>query len=137
MDAFGCYRVSAVNCRGDESDLSDSVTIVVCRPEDPGQIYDKHFEEEPSLPDVTELLGNYPNPFNNATIVSFNIAIGTDVNISVYNINGQLVETICDEIKEPGRYSMRWDAGDFPSGMYFIKFATDEVTQVRKLTLLK
>lgn len=90
---------------------------------------------------VTEI-DNYPNPFNPSTTLSFALEFGSDVKLDVYNITGQLVTTIIDRYLETGRHSVVWDGKDHSgkpvsSGIYFYRVQADDVTQTRKMILLK
>ena len=91
---------------------------------------------------ATELLGNYPNPFNPETSIRFNLSNNQNVSISVYNVKGQLVKNIANEIFNMGSHSVVWNGTDsnnksVSSGIYFYKFATPETVQVRKMMLIK
>jgi hypothetical protein len=78
-----------------------------------------------------------PNPFNPVTRISYNVASTEHVNISIYNVAGQLVENLVDEVKAPGDYVVEWNAGALPSGVYFYRMKSGSETIVRRATLLK
>jgi len=59
------------------------------------------------------------------------------VNISIYNMQGRLVETLTDNKFHPGTYSLVWNAGDKPSGIYFINISTEYNVVKQKVVLLK
>jgi len=85
---------------------------------------------------------NYPNPFNPETQIDYQVPKAGNVNISVYNIIGQLVTTLVDEVKTPGYYSVSWNARDqnglrVPSGVYIARMVTNNYSMTRKLVLLK
>jgi len=85
---------------------------------------------------------NYPNPFNPHTRIDYQVPQTANVNISVYNIVGQLVTTLVDEVKSQGQYSVSWNATDqngvpVPSGIYLAKMESNNFSATRKLTLLK
>jgi len=87
----------------------------------------------------------YPNPFNPVTTIEFTIpSFDTHSNVSllVYNVNGQLIETLVNRQLEAGYHSVTWDAETHPSGIYFINFIVDGITQqtfkqTQKLLLIK
>ena len=90
----------------------------------------------------TSLMGNYPNPFNPETEIKFSVASEQKVEISVYNIKGQLVKTLVNKSFDKGRHSVIWTGKDqvnrnVSSGVYFYKFSTPEKVQVRKMMLIK
>ncbi|MBN2544137.1 T9SS type A sorting domain-containing protein [bacterium] len=70
------------------------------------------------------LYENYPNPFNAQTMISFYLENETKVNLSIYNLLGQKVETLIDNTLPAGEVDLRWDAKDHPSGVYFYVLKT-------------
>jgi hypothetical protein len=90
----------------------------------------------------TQLFGNYPNPFNPQTTISFSTGATQHVQISVYNVRGQLVRKLTDKTFEQGLHHIIWDGKDshhrdVASGLYFYRFVTDDVISVNKMLLLK
>ena len=88
------------------------------------------------------LHGNYPNPFNPTTTISFSLVNNADVKISVYNIKGQKVKTLIDDQYSKGTHSVIWNGKDsndkkVASGLYFYKLSSGKETQVKKMLLLK
>ena len=59
------------------------------------------------------------------------------VNINIYNIQGQLIETLVKDNKDIGNYNINWDASKYSSGMYFVQFITSNNIQNQKIMLLK
>jgi flagellar hook assembly protein FlgD len=90
-----------------------------------------------NIPESFSLSQNYPNPFNSKTQFKINLPKTSDVNISVYNINGQLILNIVNERKNAGTYRVSWDASNFSSGMYFIKLKAGTFTATKKCLLIK
>ncbi|MBD3168465.1 MAG: S8 family serine peptidase [candidate division Zixibacteria bacterium] len=89
------------------------------------------------IPLKTALGENYPNPFNSSTEIPFELARAGEVKIRVYNINGQLVDTVFDGILQPGWHSAKWNADRFSSGVYFYKLKAGDKTIVKSMTLIK
>jgi hypothetical protein len=83
------------------------------------------------------LYQNYPNPFNPATTISFSIPNQELVSIKVYNILGAQVATLLNEVKSPGNYSVRFDARNLSSGIYFYELNTPNYRNIKKMILLK
>jgi len=84
---------------------------------------------------------NYPNPFNSATHIRFFLPENELVSLKIYNIQGQLVRTLVDEIREPGEHSVVWDgtsnAGEpVASGMFFMRLTGNGEFRVQKLLVL-
>jgi flagellar hook assembly protein FlgD len=95
-----------------------------------------------SLPEIFRLLGNYPNPFNPATEITFAAPRSGYVRLEVYNIIGQKVKTLLDETITAGLKAAIWDgttdSGKLAtSGIYYYRLVTDDGIDVRKMTLLK
>jgi hypothetical protein len=90
------------------------------------------------VPMKTELVGNYPNPFNPSTTIMFNIDKSTNVQISVYNILGQKVAKVVDRNYEAGKYKVSWDASsNISSGVYLYELRAGDFTQVKKMILMR
>jgi hypothetical protein len=89
------------------------------------------------------LSSNYPNPFNPSTAIHYTLAERGRVMIRVYNVAGQLVKTLVDDIREPGlEHTVTWhglsdSGGEAASGVYFYRMTTKGFTQTRKMILLK
>jgi len=88
-------------------------------------------------PTQSSLHQNYPNPFNASTTIKFEVTEITNVEIQVYDVLGRRITTLVNEVKEPGTYSVKWDAGIGSSGVYLYRLVTEKHTQVRKMLLVK
>lgn len=85
---------------------------------------------------------NYPNPFNPTTRIDFQIPATGNVKLSIYNMLGQEVRSLVNEIKPAGVHQVAWDGRDnqgfmLSSGMYFYKLEVSEQSQIRRLVLMK
>ncbi|HWO56505.1 MAG TPA: T9SS type A sorting domain-containing protein [bacterium] len=94
------------------------------------------------LPNSFALAQNYPNPFNAGTNITYSLAQGGLVNLSVCNLLGQTVRTVADGYREAGVHTDVWDGRDdhgnaVPSGIYFSRLSQNGQLQVRKMVLLK
>ncbi len=99
-------------------------------------------EEDVNTPHVTALYGNYPNPFNPVTNISFSLAKDQNVKINIYNIRGQLVRNLTNEVHKAGRNTIQWDGMDndnkgCSTGLYMYRFETKGMNTVKKAMLLK
>ena len=83
------------------------------------------------------LLGNYPNPFNPSTNISYNLTIGGHVILRVYDVLGREVKTLVNEDESAGYHSVVFDASRLASGVYFYRLTASGMTQVRKMLLTK
>jgi len=83
-------------------------------------------------------LSNYPNPFNPETTISFSVTqTSSFVTLEIYNIKGQLVETLLDENKQAGIHTIEWNAENICSGTYFCKLTTNKTSCIQKLVIIK
>jgi len=94
------------------------------------------------IPLETSLKGNYPNPFNPTTTISFDLANSSDVNLEVYNIKGQKIITLVDDDYAAGQHFVIWNGKDasnrnVASGVYFYKMVTNNYSEIKKMMLLK
>jgi hypothetical protein len=90
-----------------------------------------------ALPTEFSLSQNYPNPFNPSTTLEFALPTPSHVNLTVYNLLGQTVETVVDENLTAGLHAYDWNASNVASGVYFYRLVTDKNTETRKMMLLK
>jgi hypothetical protein len=87
---------------------------------------------------------NYPNPFNPVTTIRYSIKKRGHVKLSVFNVAGQLVKTLVDEVQgpKPGGYALTWDGRNnsgeaVASGVYFYKIMANDFIRTKKMVLLK
>lgn len=106
--------------------------------QDMGLYYNK-FNIELDLSDIVDykLENNYPNPFNSTTNLRIEVPFNSEVNLSIYDILGRKIETIIDESKDQGIYTIIWDASKYSSGVYFAVMKATNHTLVNKMILLK
>ena len=96
-----------------------------------------------TLPAAFSLADNFPNPFNPATTIQYALPTAADVELTVYNVVGQVVRTLVAEHQRAGRYVVEWDATDdsghsVSSGMYLYRLqAGGEFIKVKKMLLIK
>ncbi len=91
---------------------------------------------------VTKLNGNYPNPFNPVTNIAYSIKEAGKVTLHVYNIKGQLVKTLVNDVRETGNYTVTWNGRDntnksVASGVYFYKMKAQNYNNTKKMILMK
>ena len=92
--------------------------------------------DEP-VPTEFALYPAYPNPFNPSTMISFDVPELQNVSVQIFNITGQLIETLINGKLESGKHKVLWNAGNLPSGIYFVQLKSGDKTINQKLTLLK
>jgi len=96
----------------------------------------------PPVPEVTKLIGNYPNPFNPETRIVFWLKQNAKVKLSIYNDRGQLVRTLVNNDLTAGQYSIPWDGKadngrTVNSGVYIYKLTAPNYNKAEKMLLLK
>ena len=127
------YYVTAVYTDPNgESVPSNSVTVMITVSD----------IDETILPIQTELVGNYPNPFNPETALYFKLANNSRVVIDVFNIRGQIVKLLVDEYLTIGEHNVLWNGIDdmgrsVTSGVYYYRMTTDDIVQTKRMVLLK
>ncbi len=94
------------------------------------------------VPSSFELLGNYPNPFNANTIVSFSISEPADVSLDIYDMLGRKVITLTDRHYETGKHEIKWNGKnsqnrDVSSGMYLYKLSSGGNTETKSMIYLR
>ena len=94
------------------------------------------------VPDWVTLWQNYPNPFNSSTTIGFALAADTDLDLAVYDMVGQRIETLSTGRYPAGVHSVRWDGRDAKgrrasTGVYFYKLTTQNGVEANSLLLLK
>jgi photosystem II stability/assembly factor-like uncharacterized protein len=85
------------------------------------------------------LYQNYPNPFNNNTVIKYSIRKNGPVSLNMYNLLGEHLVTLVNEVQNSGKYQIEFDATkyDLNSGIYLLKLQNDEDFSVVKLIYLK
>ena len=89
------------------------------------------------VPNTTKLEQNYPNPFNPSTMINFSLEIRNDVNLSIYNQSGQLVNTLINKEMGSGSHSVNYEANGLSAGIYYYTLTTGDDTISKKMILIK
>lgn len=97
------------------------------------------------IPKEYRLFQNYPNPFNPTTDIRYQIPDDRSpahTTLKIFNLLGQEVRTLVDEVKDAGYYSVTWDGrdnlgNDVPSGVYFYRLTAGDFMKTRKMILTK
>jgi parallel beta-helix repeat protein len=123
----------------------DEVTLnaTLLTEETPDSTREKEALASSEVPNNDALLGNYPNPFNPTTAISYQLSAVSNVSLKVYDILGREVATLVDEMKEAGDYTASFDGSKLSSGIYFTRFVVKPqdgnkpFVQVKKMLLMK
>lgn len=94
-------------------------------------------DEVKGIPTEFALEQNYPNPFNPVTVIKFALPRASRVSLLVYNILGQVVARLADEVREVGYHQVEFDGRSLASGVYFYRIEAGDFVATRKLLLLK
>jgi endo-1,4-beta-xylanase len=89
------------------------------------------------LPEEFGLSQNYPNPFNPSTFIDYDIPKQGLVSLTVYDVYGRELRTLVNEEKGAGHHTIRFEASDLPSGIYFYRIKAGDFSTVRRLALIK
>jgi len=95
------------------------------------------FVQTTSMSEQLTLHGNYPNPFNPVTTISYTMPKAGKVTVEVFNTLGQKVVTLLDEEQSQGGHQVVWDANNAPSGVYYYRLWGDDFYVVKSMTLLR
>ncbi len=125
------YFVTAVYDGGESAPTNTEIVII-----------DVDKVEEISLPEFTHLSGNFPNPFNPRTTISYALKENSNVILEILNIRGQKVRTLLDKNIIAGFHNIIWNGKDdnnrhVSSGIYFYRLRTDDYDKVRKMIFLR
>ena len=112
------YRLKQIDNDG-TFEYSDIVTVTV------------------GIPVLFALSQNYPNPFNPETRIDYTIPKQQNVSLRVYNMLGEMVQELLNEIKPPGSYSVTFDASNLPSGIYIYRIQAESFAVNKKMTFLE
>ncbi len=93
--------------------------------------------DEPAAPADFSLMQNFPNPFNPATTIEFNIPRSGHVLLQIFDVAGRNVETLLNQTMNGGVYNIVWNASKYPSGMYYYRLQSGFFTETKKMSLIK
>ena len=127
-EEYSYYVTAAYGNPNGESLPTNSVILVV-----KGTSTDDDY----AIPINTELIGNYPNPFNPETTITFALANAGYVSIHIYNVRGQKIVTLFEGFKDAGLHSINWKSEQHSSGIYLYMMKTDDYTNTKKMMLMK
>ena len=93
--------------------------------------------ETESVPVPIVLSQNFPNPFNQVTMINFTVPHSGDIILTVFDMLGQEIETLVNEYRPAGRYTVWFDGSDYASGTYFYRLRAGGHSKTKRMTLLK
>jgi hypothetical protein len=91
-----------------------------------------------NLPTAYNLYQNYPNPFNPITTIKYDIPNKSNVTLIVYDLLGrEVTRLVNNEMKNAGRYEIKWNANNYASGVYIYSIQAGDYVSVKKMVLVK
>jgi len=93
--------------------------------------------EAPAEPTTFALQEIYPNPFNSRTAIQFSLQQTGDVNLTVWDMNGRMVQQLLNSTMEAGTHSVTMDGGALPSGLYFVRLESGGLSAQQKVLLIR
>ena len=130
------YQVRAIYYIHPGHGYSDPVEVQLTTPD----LNDENDDTDPFV--KTELIGNYPNPFNPDTNINFSLSIASNLGVEIYNTKGQKIKTLVDEYYPAGEHNIVWNGTDdngtsVASGVYFYRMVAGEYVGVGKMAMMK
>jgi hypothetical protein len=116
----------------DDSGLFDRDTLIVKIDN-----YNTVSDATGTIPVAYSLQQNYPNPFNPVTTFSYSLPEKSYVGISIFSINGELIQTLIKRVQDAGNYTIHWNASEFPSGVYLYRIMANNFTEIKRCILMK
>jgi hypothetical protein len=120
------YKIVAVDFAGNKSEYSEQVYALIT---------DVNADVE--IPTVYELGQNYPNPFNPSTVINFSLPESGMVTLKVFDILGQEVAELVNEVKQAGIYTVSFDASNMTTGLYIYRIESGSFRATKKMMLVK
>lgn len=86
---------------------------------------------------AVELIGNFPNPFTEATTIAYEVREARPITITVWDVTGQRIAKLAQGMRQPGYHETAFNADNLPSGTYFLRLRVDNRTQSHRMVVLK
>jgi hypothetical protein len=139
---YGLYRVTVKGQMPETERWFYGSMLIKVKGEEPSKIPNATPKTEQEAPDAFELSQNYPNPFNPETQISYSLPKDAHVTLTIFNIVGQKVKTLVDELQDAGHKTLHWDGkndngSQVSSGIYFYRIQAGEYSQTRRMVLLR
>ena len=90
-----------------------------------------------ATPERFMLYHNYPNPFNQSSIIKFQCALPGETSIEIYDLNGKEITVLVNQYLKPGTYEVYFNASQLSSGVYFYRMTTDKFSDTKRMIILK
>jgi len=136
LDNIGNAYITGFICEGEYPTRVNMTTIKYSQP-----LYGiKKISEK--IPQNYKLYQNFPNPFNPVTKIKFDISSEVrgkkqEVRLAIYDVLGREIETLANELLNPGTYEVEWDGSKYSSGVYFCRLTTQLFSETKRIALIK
>lgn len=90
-----------------------------------------------NVPDSYQISQNYPNPFNPTTRIKYGLPEAVHVSLQIFNILGEKVADVVNQVQDAGYYEVEFDAGKLSSGIYIYSIYSNNFSDTKKMLLLK
>ncbi|MCP4633653.1 MAG: T9SS type A sorting domain-containing protein [candidate division Zixibacteria bacterium] len=94
-------------------------------------------EDDAAVPSVFQLNQNFPNPFNASTVISFELKEAVELKLDIFNVLGEKMATLAEGNFRRGEHTVSWDASKYASGIYFYKLSAGEISETKRMVMLK
>ncbi len=124
------YRVTAIDFNGNESNASETASILV------------GIDDLLALPEIFELSQNYPNPFNPITTLEYGLPEVSDITLTIISLTGRKIEQWSISNQQPGWHEVVWDGSDMhgntvPTGVYIYSLQAGDFVDTKKMVFMK
>ena len=107
--------------------------VIIGSPDKPINIT---FMKPPEATNIKFTLAQYPNPIKSQAVINYSLPETEFVNLSIYNVKGQLVQTLVDKYQEANNYTINWDVSILSSGVYFYKLSCGDNTIIKRFLIM-
>lgn len=90
-----------------------------------------------NTPEEFYFSGVYPNPFNNSTSIKFGLSEASDVQVSIYGVDGRIIDHIADGYFQAGHHTLAYQANELTTGTYIVRITTSHGQKTVKMLLLR
>ncbi len=137
LDGFDCAGVCGGSAVEDCADVCDGTAVEDCAGVCGGDDNSCLSIDELRIPDRYSITSLYPNPFNPVINISYGLPENTNIQVVVYDIGGNRIETLLNGFQAVGIHSISWNASSYPSGLYFIRLVGSGFSETQKVVLMK
>ena len=102
----------------------------------PGYVY-VSVDDDEIMPGAYQLSQNFPNPFNPATTINYQLPVSSHVTLTITDMMGRELAVLVNDEQHAGSHQIEWDARNYPSGTYFYRLHAGSFVSVKQMILVK